>query len=137
MNKRKLVLRALQFVLGFIFLWAFLDKTFGLGFATTASHAWLNSGSPTAGFLTYAVKGPFASFFHSLAGITIVDWLFMGGLLFTGLTLLLNKFVKWGCIVGIFMLTLMFLALIPPENNPLVDEHIVYILSLALIAFSD
>ena len=33
--------------LGWIFLWAFLDKTFGWGFATPANRAWIAGGSPT------------------------------------------------------------------------------------------
>ena len=36
-------------VLGFEFLWAFLDKTFGFGYATPAERAWINGGSPTKG----------------------------------------------------------------------------------------
>ncbi len=135
MNKEKFVLVALRLVMGFTFLWAFLDKVFGLGFATTAEKAWIHGGSPTSGFLANAVKGPFAEIFHSLAGVAIVDWLFMLGLLFVGLTLLFNKYVKWGCVAGCFMLFLMYVALLLPENNPLIDEHIVYILVLALIAF--
>lgn len=134
MNKEKTVLLLLRLTMGFTFLWAFFDKLFGLGFATSADHAWINGGSPTTGFLTYAVKGPFANIFHPLAGIPIVDWLFMAGLLFVGLTLILNKYVKWGCIAGIIMLALMYLSLINPENNPIIDEHIVYILVLSLIA---
>lgn len=122
--------------MGFIFLWAFLDKTFGLGFATETAKAWIRGGSPTSGFLSMGVHGPFATFFQSLANIALVDWLFMLGLLFVGLTLISNKFVKWGCIVGSFMLSLMYLALLFPENNPVIDEHIVYILVLVLIAFS-
>ena len=35
------------------------------------------------------------------------------------------------------MLFFMYLALLLPENNPVVDEHIVYILVLALIAFKN
>lgn len=127
----------LRLVMGFIFLWAFLDKAFGLGFATTSDKAWINGGSPTAGFLSNAVKGPFADIFHSLAGIAAVDWLFMLGLLFVGITLIVNKYVKWGCIAGSLMLFCMYLALLLPENNPIIDDHIVYILVLALIAFKD
>lgn len=133
MNKQKIILVALRLVMGFTFLWAFLDKTFGLGFATSPSKAWTKGGSPTAGFLANAVKGPFADIFHSLAGVAIVDWLFMIGLLFVGLTLMLNKYVKWGCIAGGLMMALMYVALLWPENNPIIDEHIVYILALALI----
>ncbi len=120
--------------MSFIFLWAFFDKVFGLGFATTKANAWINGGSPTAGFLSHAAKGPFVDFYHSLAGVAIVDWLFMGGLLFIGLTLLLNKFAFWGSIAGVAMMVLMWLALLFPENNPIVDEHVVYALIFALFA---
>lgn len=120
--------------MGFIFLWAFLDKTFGLGFATKSSGAWIHGGSPTTGFLTHAVQGPFATIFKSLAGIAVVDWLFMLGLLFVGLTLIIGRFVRWGSIVGIVMLVLMYLAVLWPANNPVIDDHIIYALILAYIA---
>ena len=126
---------ALRLAMGFIFLWAFIDKTFGLGFTTPTNKAWINGGSPTSGFLSSAVKGPFADFFHSLAGVTIVDWMFMAGLLFVGLTLIFNKYVKWGAVAGSIMLLLMYLALLWPANNPIIDDHIVYILVLMLIFF--
>lgn len=125
----------LRLLMGFIFLWAFLDKTFGLGFATSPDKSWLSGGSPTAGFLGFGVKGPFADFFHSLAGNPMVDYLFMFGLLFIGITLLSNKFVKWGGIAGIVMMMLMYFALLLPENNPFVDEHLVYAVLLGVIAF--
>lgn len=126
----------LRFLMGFIFLWAFLDKTFGLGFATTADKAWIAGGSPTTGFLANAVQGPFAPFFNSLAGVALVDWLFMLGLLFVGVTLILNRYVKWGALAGILMLILMYLALLFPENNPFVDDHIVYAVLLGYIALN-
>ena len=34
------------------------------------------------------------------------------------------------------MLLLMYLALLLPANNPFIDEHIIYILVLALIALN-
>ncbi len=135
MNKQKIVFTLLRYSMGFVFLWAFLDKTFGLGFATTTGKSWINGGSPTAGFLANAVKGPFAEFFNSLSGVAVVDWLFMGGLLFVGVTLILNRYVKWGSLVGALMMLLMYLALLFPENNPIIDEHIIYALVLMLIAF--
>jgi hypothetical protein len=73
----KTIVALLRISLGFIFLWAFADKTFGLGFATTSANAWINGGSPTYGFLTFATKGPFADFFKSLAGNNFVDIVFM------------------------------------------------------------
>ena len=33
--------------LGWIFLWAFLDKLFGLGHETPSARAWIDGGSPT------------------------------------------------------------------------------------------
>jgi thiosulfate dehydrogenase [quinone] large subunit len=137
MNTQKIITIALRLSMGFIFLWAFLDKTFGLGFATTTEKAWIHGGSPTSGFLSFAVKGPLADFFHSLAGVAVVDWLFMLGLLFVGLTLMLGKYIKWGCLAGMVMLLGMYLALLFPENNPFLDEHIIYILILALLGSMD
>lgn len=127
-------LTTLRFLMGFIFLWAFLDKTFGLGKATLPGKAWIAGGSPTTGFLSNAVQGPFASFFNSLAGVALVDWLFMLGLLFVGTTLLLNRYIKWGALAGALMLVLMYLAVLYPENNPFVDDHIVYAVLLGYIA---
>jgi thiosulfate dehydrogenase [quinone] large subunit len=134
MNIQKIVWLKLRFVMSFIFLWAFFDKLFGLGFATTSEKAWIHGGSPTTGFLTGGVQGPFAPLFHSLAGVALVDWLFMLGLLLTGLTLLLNRYVRLGAIAGIVMMLLMWLAVLFPANNPIIDEHIVYALVLALLA---
>ncbi len=134
MNILKLVFLKLRFVMSFIFLWAFVDKTFGLGFATKAADAWVLGGSPTSGFLMFGTHGPLASLFQSLAGIPVIDWLFMLGLLFVGLTLLVNRYVYWGALAGIAMMILMWLATFPPANNPIVDEHIVYALVLAVLA---
>ncbi|MEK9184684.1 MAG: hypothetical protein AAB866_00780 [Patescibacteria group bacterium] len=134
MKKEKIVMLSLRLVMGFIFIWAFFDKVFGLGFATNAKNAWINGVSPTYGFLKMATKGPFAEIFHNIAGMAIVDWSFMLGLLFVGLTLIFNRFTKWGCIAGITMMILMYIALLFPINNPIIDEHIVYILVLSLIA---
>ena len=41
------LLAVLRILLGFTFLWAFLDKTFGLGHATPAAKAWVGGGSLT------------------------------------------------------------------------------------------
>ncbi len=124
----------LRFVMAFIFLWAFIDKMFGLGFATKSEAAWINGGSPTAGFLKFGTHGPLADFYQGLAGMPVIDWMFMLGLLFVGLTLLLNKFLTWGAVAGIAMMSLMWLSALPPENNPIVDEHIVYALVLCILA---
>lgn len=137
----------LRIGLGYIFLWAFLDKLFGLGFSTCrdmagnisvgCSDAWLNGGSPTAGFLGHGVSGPFASFYNGLAGYAWVDWLFMLGLLFIGLGLMLGIYVRTAAFAGIVMLVLMWSALLWPLHAPGVDEHIIYALALFGIALVD
>lgn len=134
--------------LGFVFLWAFLDKLFGLGFATCRDAAtnavdvmckqsWAADGSPTAGFLGHAVKGPFQDFYNGLAGSGLVDWLFMLGLLAAGVGLLLGIWTRLAVVIGALMLFLMWTALLWPENNPFLDDHIVYILVLAAIYLGD
>jgi thiosulfate dehydrogenase (quinone) large subunit len=134
MNIKNIVWLKLRIVMSLIFLWAFVDKTFGLGFATKSELAWINGGSPTFGYLTKGTEGPFAEFFQSLAGMVWVDWVFMIGLLFIGLTFLTKRFMLWGGIAGSIMMILMWLSTFPPENNPLLDDHIVYAIVLVLIA---
>lgn len=137
-NKFKAVLGILRLSMGLIFLWAFVDKVLGLGFATAGEGAWLSGGSPTAGFLQFGVHGPFAGFFNSLAGSTLVDWLFMLGLLFIGLTLTLGIMTKLGGYIGALMLFLMYLAVgIQPEHHPFIDDHFIYFFVMLAVAWAD
>ena len=86
----RFVLALLRIAVGFIFLWSFLDKTFGLHYSTGPSRAWINGGTPAQSYLTGATTGkPLASFFESLA-MPAMDWLFMLGLLGIGLAFLLG-----------------------------------------------
>ena len=129
-------LAAARILVGFVFLWAFLDKTFGLGMATAANQAWVNGGSPTTGFLMKGVNpdSPFASFFNSLAGQGWVDWLFMAGLLGIGVALVLGIGLRIAAVSGSLLLLMMWAAEMPLENNPVVDDHIVYIAVLWMAA---
>ncbi len=120
------LMAGLRLALGFVFLWAFLDKAFGLGRATPADGAWLDGGSPTEGFLANAPTGPFASTFNSLAGAAWADWLFMLGLAGIGIALLLGIGMRIATVAGAVMLVLMWAAVLPPANNPVVDDHLVY-----------
>jgi len=137
MKNRENILNIISISMGFIFLWAFFDKLLGLGFATAKDKAWIAGGSPTTGFLTHGVKGPLAGVFNSLAGVGLVDWLFMLGLLFVGLTLCIGIGLRAGAGVGVIMLVLMYLALLLPENNPIIDDHIIYSLVLIYLIHSD
>ena len=127
-------LAAARILLGITFLWAFLDKFFGLGFATTAAKSWISGGSPTMGFLKGA-EGPFSSVFNSLAGQTWVDWLFMVGLLCLGVALLLGVAVRISVVTGSLLLFMMWMASLPMTTNPLIDEHIIYIAVLLAIGY--
>jgi len=133
-EKQKYILGLLRISMGLILLWAFFDKLFGFGFATMHNKSWLAGSSPTSGFLLNATRGPFAEFFKSLAGSGWVDWIFMLGLFLIGLSLLFGIFMKLASYSGIVMFLLMWLALLPPENNPIFDEHIIYSLVLILLS---
>jgi len=133
-NNGKYIWVALRIVMGWLFLWPFLDKLLGLGFATEADAAWIRGGSPTFGFLTFGSSGPLAPVFQSLAGNPIVDFLFMAGLLLIGLALLLGVGVRIAGISGAVLVLLMWLAYLPPEHNPLIDEHVAYAIALVGLA---
>ena len=106
----RFVLALLRIAVGFIFLWSFLDKTFGLHYSTGPSRAWINGGTPAQSYLTGATTGkPLASFFDSLA-VPAMDWLFMLGFMYAAVA----PWV-WGSL------------------NPVVNEHLVYALVLILI----
>jgi thiosulfate dehydrogenase [quinone] large subunit len=134
----------LRIAIGFEFLWAFFDKTFGLGYATSAKDAWINGGSPTKGFLAGATVGPFQGFFRSMSGIAAIDWLFMVGLLGIGLALILGVAIRPAAVSGVLMLLMMYAAVWVPakvaggqptgSTNPVVDEHIVTIFALIVLA---
>ncbi len=126
----------LRLSMGWIMFWAFIDKVFGLGFATTTENAWLAGVNPTEGFLMNATKGPFADLFQGMAGSPVVTWLFMLGLLLIGLSLLVGIGMRIAGYSGALMMLLMWLATLPPENNPFMDEHIVYALVFLLLASS-
>lgn len=111
-----------------------MDKMWGLGFATESSKAWLMGVSPTAGFLQFGTEGPLVKFYQSLAGSGAVDWLYMGGLLGIGVALLLGVMLRVAAVSGVLFMLLLYASLMPPENNPIVDEHIIY--ALCLIIFT-
>lgn len=118
-------LATLRIAFGITFLWAFLDKTFALGFHTGYDQegnldrfgdaAWINGGSPTEGFLSFGVPAdnPFHGFFTGLAGQAWVDWLFMLGLLGIGVTLLLGIGMRIGTAAGALMYAFMYAAVLP------------------------
>ncbi|MFE4173229.1 hypothetical protein ACFRR7_14440 [Streptomyces sp. NPDC056909] len=134
-----------RILLGFVFLWAFFDKAFGWGYATPSKGAWLNGGSPTKGFLSGVAAGPLESTFHSWAGATWANWLFMLGLLGIGLALTSGIALRLAAAAGTVMMALMWAAEWPPakslsdgapsmSSNPVVDYHLVYAVVMIALA---
>jgi thiosulfate dehydrogenase (quinone) large subunit len=132
-------LAILRLATGFIFLWAFLDKTFGLGFSTPAERAWINGGTPSQGFLgSDAVTGPLKPFFAGIAS-PATDVLFMLGMLGIGVAIMLGIGLRISAVAGTILMVLMYLAEWPfaagtASTNPVVDYHIIYALALIVVA---
>ncbi|HEV7849439.1 MAG TPA: DoxX family protein [Mycetocola sp.] len=124
---------------GFIFLWAFLDKTFGLGFATPTDRSWLNGGAPSQGFLgSDAVTGPLKPFFAGIAS-PATDVLFMLAMLAIGSAVMLGIGLRVSAVAGSLVMVLMYLAEWPfvanaSSTNPFVDYHIIYAFALVAVA---
>jgi len=130
------VLAGLRLALGWVFLWAFLDKLFGLGRSTASENAWINGGSPTKGFLGKAVSGPFEGIYHSFAGAAWADTLFMVGLAGIGIALIAGVGIRLAAAAGTLLLVLMWTAVLPPENNPFIDDHLIYAGVLIVLALT-
>ena len=143
----------LRVLLGWSFLWAFLDKMFGLGFATCrvpesggsidylCSGAMIKGGSPTFGFLTFATEASHTGFlFDWMApsapdAINFADVGFMVALLALGVALMVGVFTRTAGIGGAVLMLFMFLASeVFPENNPVNSSHIIEMVVLLGIA---
>jgi thiosulfate dehydrogenase [quinone] large subunit len=134
----------LRIAFGLTFLWAFIDKTFALGYHTGYDQngnldrfgdaAWINGASPTEGFLKFGADGPFKEFYNSIAGDAWADWLFMLGLLGIGLALTLGIGMRIAAATGALLYVLMWTVVLPPENNPVLDDHILGAISLVVLA---
>lgn len=130
--------------IGFVFLWAFFDKLLALGYSTGTDRetgaidrlgdaAWIKGGSPTTGYLS-GVTGPFQGLFEPLAGAAWADWLFMIGLLAIGAALMLGIGMRIAAASGALLLIFMWMASLPLDNNPFMDDHLVYAVVLIGLA---
>ena len=132
-------LAVMRLVMGWTFMWAFVDKLFGLGFSTPSERAWINGGTPAQGFMKAGAEtdNPFAQFFANIAG-PWSDWLFMIGLFGIGLALLTGAGLKIAAWTGTALLLFMYLAQFPlyeeRATNPITDSHWVEALALIVVA---
>jgi len=127
-------LAVLRIAFGLTFLWAFVDKVFGLGYATPSGKGWIDGGDPTTGFLGKGTSGPFADFYQSLVGDFWVTPLFMIGLAGIGLALTFGIGMRIAAASGALLYLLMWSAALPPENNPVLDDHILGAITLVVLA---
>jgi thiosulfate dehydrogenase (quinone) large subunit len=130
----------LRLALGWVFLWAFLDKMFGWGYSTASANAWVNGGSPTEGFLTFGTSGPFANFYQGMAGSVLADVLFMVGLAGLGVALVAGIGMRIAAGTGALLMLLMWSASLPPDTNPFLTYHLIYaglFIALALVYAGD
>ncbi len=120
--------------LGWVFLWAFLDKLLGLGHETPSKKAWINGSHPTLGFLKFSARGPLKGFYHHIAGATWADWLFMIALAGVGIALILGIGMTIAAVCGTALLIMMWSAVLPPENNPFTDYRLIFALLIIGLA---
>jgi thiosulfate dehydrogenase [quinone] large subunit len=139
------VIAVLRIATGLVFLWAFLDKTFGFGYATPSARAWIHGGSPTKGFLSSVDAGPLAGTLRSWAGAPWADWLFMIGLAGIGVALIVGAGLRIAAVTGTAMMLLMWCAEWPlatttaagkatGSTNPIIDYHLMYAIVLIALA---
>ena len=142
----------LRILLGWSFLWAFLDKMFGLGFATCRADdssaidfgcdaAMISGGSPTYGYLNFATAGSHTGDLFSWMApaapdaINLADVGFMAALLVGGLGLMLGIGIRFSAIGAALLMLFMFLAGdVWPENNPVNSSHVIEMVAFVGIA---
>jgi thiosulfate dehydrogenase [quinone] large subunit len=139
-------LAGLRIAFGLTFLWAFFDKLLALGYHTGYDQngvldrfgpaAWVHGGSPTKGFLGFAADGPFKGFYNSLAGTAFADWAFMLGLLGIGVALTFGIGMRIGTLAGTVLYLMMWSVVLPPANNPVLDEHVLGALSMVVLGLT-
>lgn len=142
-------LAVVRIAFGLTFLWAFFDKLLALGFATGRSvdpetgvetvdrfgdAAWINGASPTEGFLKFGADGPFKGLYNNIAGAAWADWLFMIGLLGIGVALTLGIGIRIAAVSGALLYVLMWTVVLPPENHPVLDDHLLGAFTLIALA---
>jgi thiosulfate dehydrogenase [quinone] large subunit len=143
----------LRLLLGWAFLWGFLDKFFGLGFSTCRAEdsssidyvcdaAMIKGGSPTYGFLNFATEASHTgSWFDWMApsapdSINLADVLFMAALLLGGICLMLGFAVRTAGVGGALLMAFMFFAGdVWPENNPINSSHVIEFVAYLGIAY--
>lgn len=127
-----------RFMIGFMLFWGFLDKMFGLGFPTEPGSGFIDGGSPTEGFLIYASNGTFGWLFEPMIDISgFIDIVILVTMFGLGICMILGICKKLSSIGGILMFFIFYLAVYPISDDPVFDYHLIYILALLGVLFTD
>jgi len=153
----------LRLAMGWIFLWSFLDRFFGLGFSTCritarvaedpsqvggidylCDDSFMQGGSAVYNFLTFnAARSHTGDWFSWMAPAdaatqNVWDLIFMLALLGAGVALLLGVLVRVAAIGAAILLVFIHLAaLVWPAGNPFLTYQLVYAIVLVGIAVAD
>ena len=113
----------MRFIMGWIFVYSGFDK--------------LITGFSAGGYLANATKGPLTGLFQSLgenqAALNVIDPLVVWGEIAIGLALVLGVLTRWAAFWGAVMMFLFYISAFPPEHNPFMEYHLVYILVLGML----
>ena len=126
---------ALRLSLGWVFLWAFFDKTFGLGHETAEQGCLDQRRQPDQGLpRVRSVTGPFKDFYNrhrrpGLGRLALHD----RSALHRHRRSMLGIAMRAAAAAGVLMLVLMWTVVLPPANNPFMDDHLIYAMVLVLI----
>ena len=138
------LLGLLRIFFGLEFLWAFLDRFFGLGIATAPEASFLSGAKQTEGYLRFVTNpdSPFAFIFNGPDALLlelggIVDLMYMGMLFIGGITLITGIGVRIGGISTFLFFFSVWLATIPPEFHPFIEAHFLQMWILLFFAISD
>jgi thiosulfate dehydrogenase [quinone] large subunit len=142
----------LRISLGLVYLWAFVEQGFGVGYTNTNGATpptygwhfsynphlgWISSGfthSPTAMYIG-STHGPLAFIPKDLpSGLDTFGWMFAIGGLGIALTFgIAMRIAGWG---GFALNILLWFSTFPPSGNPVIDgTHTIYALVLLTLMF--
>ena len=127
-------LAAFRIMAGWIMLWPFFDKLFGLGFQTPHGGGWIDGVSPSS-YVVYVAGGLFKDFYVSLAGNFVIDVILMAALLVLGVTLVLGIAARQTTSGMCAFLLIMYSLHVPPSDNPVVDYHIMLVAGMLAVYF--
>ena len=126
---------ALRILMGWTFLWVFVDKLFGLGFPTEIG--WIDGGNPTDGFMTFSSAGPLSGFYSFLADSFVIKTLLVVSFFIVGTGLVFGIWFRIAAFTGAAIYLVMWTARFPPTNNPISDDHLMGAFILVGLALSN